>query len=585
MKPLFHLIRLMKTFMGWILLSILMGTAAICAGIGLLGASSWLIASAALHPSIADLQVAIVGVRFFGISRGVFRYLERLISHSVNLHIMSRLREDFYRRIEPDAPTNLHSYRSGDLLQRMMGDLETLENFYVRVAAPFFVAVVIATGTSLFVGGYLVECGIILAAGLLTNGLLIPILTLFVSRPWIRDLTSVHADVSALTVEGVQGLEDLQAYHAHDRWSGAIQGKYSIAGSIQNKITAINAIGSALSLLVLNSTMLGVVSAAIPRVNTGELNGVMLAVLALVTSASFESVSTMPSAAINLNSSMESANRLFGIGVRELEINPSDRKTSVPSGDELIFNEISLIYPDAPQPVLRGVSFNIQKGEKKAIVGLSGAGKTSLLNLLMQFQAPSSGNILIDGINLQSIDQSDLHSIFGLVTQSPYLFSTSLRENLLLAKPGISDKTLLEVLEQAELGEWVSTLPDGLDTWLGENGVKMSGGERQRLAVARLILQDSPILLLDEPTANLDPINETRILNNLFTVFQEKSILLVTHRLNLLERMDEILVLDHGEIIERGKYADLLASKGKFKRMAVLEDDMVIFDNEYRTDF
>lgn len=577
MKPLFHLIHLMKAFTGWILLSILMGTAAIGAGIGLLGTSSWLIASAALHPSIAELQVAIVGVRFFGISRGIFRYLERLISHSVNLHILSSLREDFYRRIEPGAPANLYSYRSGDLLQRMMGDLETLENFYVRVAAPVIVAFVIATGTSLFVGGYLAECGVILAAGLLTNGLLLPIFDLFLSRPWIKNLTLAHADVSAFTVEGVQGLEDLQAYHAHSRWVRTINEKSSQAAMIQNKITAISAMGNALSLLVLNGTLLGVVCAAIPQVNAGELNGVMLAVLALVASASFESVSTMPSAAINLNSSIESANRLFRIGVTEVESRLSDRKIPLPPGNELIFDNINLIYPGALQPALKGITINLHKGEKKAIVGVSGAGKSSILNLLMCFQAPSSGNIRIDGINL--------HSIFGVVSQSPYFFSASLRENLLLARSGLSDQTILETLEEVELGEWAGTLPDGLDTWLGENGVKMSAGERQRLAFARLILQDSPILLLDEPTANLDPINETLILDHLLTVFHNKSIVLVTHRLNLLERMDEILVLDHGEIVERGKYADLMASGGKFKRMIDIEDDLMVFDEESRVDF
>lgn len=583
MKQLLHLLRLIKAFTGWVFLSILMGTAAIGAGIGLLGTSSWLIASAALHPSIADLQVAIVGVRFFGISRGVFRYLERLISHSVNLHLLSRLREDFYRRIEPGAPANLHSYRSGDLLHRMMSDLETLENFYVRVVAPVVVAVVIAAGTSLFVGGYLKQCGLILASGLFTNGFLLPMLTLFTSRPWVRDLTAVHADVSALTVESLQGLEDLQAYHAHDRWFETLQGEYRQAGKIQNKITGINSMGSALSLLALNSTVLGVLWAAIPRVSAGELDGVMLAVLAMVTSASFEAVTIMPSAAVNLNSSLSSANRLFGVGGQELEIRQPDRKNSIPPGDEVFFNKISLVYPDALKPVLQGISFSIHKGEKKAIVGVSGAGKTCLLNLLMRFQIPTSGRILIDGIDLQSIAQPNLPSIFGVVSQSPYLFSTSLRENLQLARPGAVDKEILMALEQAELGEWAGKLPDGLDTWLGENGVRMSAGERQRLAVARLILQNPPILLLDEPTANLDPINETHILNNLFTIFCSKTILFVTHRLTLLERMDEILVLDHGEIIERGKYTDLLACEGKFKRMVTFEEDIVIFEGESRS--
>jgi len=583
MKPLLPLFKLMKAFTGWIILSILMGTAAIGSGIGLLGTSSWLIASAALHPSIAELQVAIVGVRFFGISRGVFRYLERLISHSVNLHLLSRLREDFYQRIEPRAPANLRTYRSGDLLHRMMGDLETLENFYVRVAAPVVVAVVIAVGTSLFIGGFLAECGIILAAGLFTNGFLLPVFTLFTSRPWVRELTNVQAEASALTVESLQGLEDLQAYHAHDRWFAVLQENYRQAGKIQSKITAINATGSAFSLLILNCTVLGVVWAAIPLVSAGELDGVMLAVLAMVTSASFEAVSVMPAASVNLNASISSAKRLFNVGGQILETKPFDRENPVLSGGEVIFSDISLVYPDAPQPALKGISFSLYRGEKKAVVGDSGAGKTSLLNLLMRFYTPASGNIIVDGIDLQQIDPASLHSIFGVVPQSLYLFNASLRKNLQLARPGAEDKALQEALEKAGLGKWAWQLPDGLDTWLGENGVKMSAGERQRLAVARVILQDPPVLLLDEPTANLDQVNEARILDNLFTIFQDRTILLITHRLSLLEKMDEILVMNSGEIVERGKYFDLLACEGKFKRMVDFENDVVV-ENDARDD-
>ncbi len=574
MKQFLHLVSLLRPFLGEILLSILLGIAAIGAGIGLLGTSAWLIASAALHPSIAELQIAIVGVRFFGISRGFFRYLERLTSHSVNLNLLSNLREDFYRRIEPGAPANLHPYRSGDLLDRVMGDLEVLQNFYVRVVAPVIVAVVVTAGMSLFAGGYAAGCGIILAAGLVINGLLLPAGSILISRPITERITNIRVEISSATVEVLQGLEDLQAYNVQERWFGKIEGENRKAGQAQEQLNLVNAAGSGIYLLVVSLTLLGIMWFAIPLVNSQEMSGVALAVLIMAAGASFEATASLPSAASNLNSSLASARRLFsidGTAQSSVEIGHCE-----PGGQELKIEKLSFSYTGNSPVILREVNLDLKRGQRKALVGVSGAGKTSLLNLLLGFQTSYTGKILVDGCEINNIDRAYLHRIFGVVPQSIYIFNASLRENLLLAKESASDEEICRALALVQLERWLKNLPQGLDTWLGEHGMKMSAGERQRLAAARIVLQDPPMVLLDEPTANLDPINETNLLDNLFSLFQDKGILLITHKLHLLEQMDEIILLHHSTIAEHGSYTTLMNRDGLFSRLAKLEDDRLM---------
>ena len=575
MKTFFRLLSLLKPFASEILLSLLLGVATIASGIGLLGTSAYLIASAALHPSIAELQVAIVGVRFFGISRGVFRYLERLVSHSVNLRILAKLRADFYTRIEPDAPANLFPFRSGDVLGRVMGDLETLENFYVRVISPAIVALVITAGVSLFIGGYLREIGFILASGLIITGFILPGVTVYLSKTHIDRLTRAKADLSSGIVETIQGLEDLQACNAQEIWFEKLHVNNHVTGKIQIKLTTINSVNSGIYLLLMNLTILGILWVAIPVVSSGGMSGVSLAVVMLLAMASFEATLTLPSAAQNLNASLVSGKRLFEIGGEDLTGVQTPKSTPTPEGQRLVFEGVKFSYGDGQPPILDGLDLVLEKGKKIAVVGASGEGKTSILNLLLRFCEPKSGRVTLDGVDITSLDPAMVRSKFGVMMQATYLFNTSLRENLLLAKPDASVSELNHALSSAELSDWVASLPDGLDTWVGEHGVKLSAGERQRVALARLVLQDAPFLLLDEPTSNLDPINENRIMKTLYLLFWDRGILLITHRLNLLKDMDEILVLQNAGIIERGKFLELMSSNGKFKSIYDIGQDLL----------
>jgi ATP-binding cassette subfamily C protein CydC len=313
MRILFRLLSFLKPFTKEIGLSVLIGVATIGAGIGMLGTSAYLISMAALHPSIADLQVAIVGVRFFGISRGVFRYLERLVSHSVNLKVLARLRVWFYEGAEKIAPAGLQNQRGGELLNGVMADLETLENFYVRVVSPILVAFIITIGMSFFLSGYFLPLGLILASGMVLNGVVLPALSIGLTRKTGTQLQQTRAALSAEMLETFQGIEDLQASGAETYWQQKVERASQNVGRIQIYYGFLSGFNNGLTFLVANLTVFVILLYAIPQVNLGGMSGVSLAVVSLLTMASFEATNSLPQAAQNLTASLASAKKLFDL--------------------------------------------------------------------------------------------------------------------------------------------------------------------------------------------------------------------------------------------------------------------------------
>lgn len=566
MKPIVQISGFLRYFLAEILLSITLGIAAIAAGIGLLGTSAYIIASAALQPSIATLQVAIVGVRFFGITRGVFRYFERLVSHSVNLRLVARLREVFFRRIEPGAPANLTSLHGGDVLQRVMGDLEVLENFYVRVLAPLVIAVVIVIGTSFFVGDFALELGIVLFAGMVATGVLHPLLALVFTRKPSENLVLANAAGAKKWVELLQGLEDIQSCNAQPFFYKPLIEDINRMGQLQNRLNLLKGINSGLGLLLMNLTLLAILWVAIPMVNTGILDGVSLAVITLVVLAGFEAVNPLPAAAHYLKASRAAAQRIFAFAKPDQQSGLYRFDQDLAMSRSIQFEGIDLLLENDMDPVLKGISFELAKGKKVALVGASGAGKTSLINLLAGFQQARVGRITADGRDLKQVDPDTARSLFAVLPQQVYLFNGDIRENLLLANPQALDDALLDVIDRTGLREWFQSQPDGLETWIGERGVKMSGGERQRLGAARVLLQDRPFILLDEPTANLDQLTGGQLMRSLFIHAEGRGLFLITHDLTWLAAMDEILLIEEGKIIERGSYTTLINSQGAFSR-------------------
>lgn len=570
MKTILRLLGFLRPFSGWVILSVVLGSAAIAAGIGLLGTSASLIARAALHPSIASLQVAIVGVRFFGLSRGVFRYLERLTSHSTNFRLLAGLRSWFYRSIEPLSPVGLLNMQSGDLLARAIGDIETLENFYVRIVAPPVTAGIVTLGVGWFTGSLDLRAGLALVGGLLVGGILIPIIAYWVNRTTGRRLVEARARISAMLVEGLQGISDLTAFGWGGYYLERVADHYRTLASAQRRNGWVQGAVEALSLLTAQLTLAAVLWLAIPSVISGRLEGYLLAVLALVTLASFEAVAPLPQAAQQLESCLQSARRLFVLtdqGPAVLLPQAKENLTSLTSPLELMVDHLSYRYPGSEVDALKGVSLRLTAGKRLAVVGPSGAGKSTLVNLLLRFVEGPHGAVCVNGLPFADISEEHCRALFAVISQSTYLFSASIRQNLRMAKPEATDEELAVVIEKARLTEWVNALPAGLDTWAGEHGLHMSGGERQRLALARTLLKNAPILLLDEPTAHLDAVLEEQILNELLESSSGKSMILITHRLAGMDKMDEIIVLDDGLVVERGKHADLLARQGLYARM------------------
>ncbi len=595
-----------------LLAAVLVGFVTIAASISLMSTSAWLISTAAIATSIAQFGVSVVGVRFFGITRALARYGERLISHALTFKLLADLRVWFYQSVEPLAPARLVTARSGDLLSRVISDIESLDNFYVRALAPPLVAFVIIIGMGIFMGILSPHLGLTIVAFLLALGVGLTALTLILNRAPGRILVEQRARLRADLVDSVQGLPDLVAFGQEKTYFNRIQAAGSAYSATQTRLAHLNGFQSALSTFITGLAAITMLTLAIPLISAGLLPGVMLAVVVLGTMSSFEAVQGLPQAAQQLESNLQAARRLFQIADSTPAVSDPPNPLPRPASADLTIKNLSFAYETKPQStqrdtkeilktpscdvapfvvknVLSEINFNLPAGRKIAIVGTSGAGKTTLANLLLRFWDYTEGQIHLDGHDLRHYAQTDARRMFSVVGQSTYLFNASLRENLLLANPSATQADIETTCRQAELHDFIQTLPEGYETLVGERGLSLSGGERQRLAIARALLKNAPILLLDEPTANLDANTEAKIITTLHQLMSaplrvsasesafirdsaNKSVLWITHRLIGLDQMDEILVLDSGKIVERGTHAELLAQNGLYATMWNLQN-------------
>lgn len=562
-----RLLGFLRPFWLQILFSVFLGFLTIGSSVGLMGSSAWLISTAALHPSIAELGIAIVGVRFFGILRGIARYLERLTSHNVTFEVLTRLRVWFFEALVPLAPARLQRYRSGDLLGRIISDIKTLEDFYIRSIAPPLVAVLIGAGTAVFIGGYHPLGSWILASFFILIGLFQPLIVrLLASNPG-RELVQTRSRLGTGLVNFIQGLPDWLVFGQADQKQSKLSAEGEEYSRVQISLTRINGLNEGLFTFFSNLAMWLVLLTAVPLVETSQLSGVMLATLALMTLVSFEAVQTLPQAMETFASSLEAGVGLFDVvDARPAVLDPAAEKR-IPAQFDLQIKELSFRYPGTETNVLNQISFQIQPGEITALVGPSGSGKSTLLNLLLRFWEYQTGEIRLGGRSLQDLSQEKIRERFSVVSQSGTLFYDTIQANLALARPSAALDEIISAARKARIHDLIQSLPDGYQTLLGERGQRFSAGEQQRIRIARAVLKDAPFFLLDEPTANLDPITEKEILTTVFDLLQEKTALLVTHRLVRLNRADQILVLDQGRIIEAGTEAELLALKGFYHQM------------------
>lgn len=538
-----RLLVLIAPYRGWFAIAVLLGFATVGSSIGLIATSSYLIASAALMPSIAVLSIPIVGVRFFGIARALFRYAERYTAHTATFRLLAGMRGWFYETVEPLAPAGLIDQRGGDLLARAVGDVETLEQFYLRVLAPPLVALLaglLACGLML---AFDVRLALMLLLLLGLAGLVVPLLVHTLSRRSAGASIAYRANLSTNLVEGVQALDDLLALGREDLLLARVREDSRRLAQAQENLAAVRGLGNGLVLLLSHLAALAMLLLAIPLVRNGELDGVYLALLALTALASFEAVTPLAVALQSLETSLAAARRIFAITDTPAQISNEPANSPEPQDYSLELRNVSFSYPGQSQNVLENLSLRIEAGQQLALIGPSGAGKSTLVQLILRFWEGWSGEILLGGVALRAYRADDVRQMIGVVAQHTHLFNGTIAENLRIARPMASQAELDEACRRAHLSDLIKRLPNGYDTWIGEQGMKLSGGERQRLAIARALLKDAPILILDEPTAHLDQATASDVVAALEQLRQGRTTLTITHRHEHLASVERIVEL------------------------------------------
>ncbi len=563
-------IRLLLLHWKWMALGTLLGLLTIIASVGLLSLAGWFIsatAAAGLTLTTAYLFnffYPSIGVRLFAIIRTAGRYAERIVCHDTTFRILENLRTWFYRHLEPLAPSCLMQYRSGDILSRIVADIDVLDNLYVRVMSPSVVALLLWITLLLFLWVFDPIIAGSAFVFLLAAGFVVPAVAVRVSAKPGRQLPLRTADLRVRIVEGLQGLAELLIFGAHHRHLENVEKSNRALLKSQLQMSHIRGISTALITLLSGLAVLTVLYFGVDLVSRGALDGANLALVGLAVLASFEAVLPLPLAYQYLGQTREAGHRLLEIVNTEPAVSFPEKSNTQPMMFDLRFDKVSFRYDDKEPLAVREVDIHVPHGQRLAVIGETGAGKSTLVHLLVRFWNPTNGRILVGDNDIRTLSESDLRRHIAVVSQQPHLFNASLRENLLLARPEASEEDLRQALDSARLINFVDSLPDGLDTWIGEAGKLLSAGQARRLAVARAILRDAPIWVLDEPTEGLDRITEQQVMKNLYDLTAGRTVLLITHRLVDLHRMDKILMLERGRIIEQGSHEALLKGNTRY---------------------
>ena len=548
-------------------LGTLFGLIAVAAAIGLLSLAGWFLTATALAGLAPASAVAFnfffpsIGVRLFAFIRTGVRYAERLVTHDTTFRILAGLRVWFYRHLEPLAPAGLAHYHSGDVLNRLVEDIDTLDNLYLRVLSPTVVALTIATILLVFLGWFdigMATWGILF---LLIAGFVVPATSAARGAAAGREMGRDSARLRTLIIEGFQGLGELLVFGAHQRHMENIRRTNTAMMSHQKTMSHVSALSEAATILLTGAAVTTILYIGIARVSNGSLTGASLALVTLAVLAAFEAVHPLPRAYQYLGRIQESCRRLKEVVETEPAIRFPDQSKVMPPGFDITFEDVSFRYPDHTQKALEAIQLYIPAGHRLAILGETGSGKSTLLNLLVRFWDPSEGRILMGGKDMCSLSETDLRRYVNAVSQRSHLFGATIRENLLLANPDATEAQLRMALELACLLSFVDALPEGMDTWVGESGRLLSGGQARRLAMARCFLKDGPIWILDEPTEGLDQSTGKKLLSNIFEKTKGKTLLLITHRMVDLHQMDLIVILKGGRIISQGSPEVLLTSE------------------------
>jgi thiol reductant ABC exporter CydC subunit len=524
-------------------LSVLAGVGAAGASVGLMATAAWLISRAALHPPVLHLMVAIVAVRAFGISRGVLRYVERLAGHDAALRALGALRVRLFTELERLAPAGLAAYRRADLVQRMVSDVDAVLDMLTRVVLPYAVALLVGAGSVALVGALSPAAGIALAAGLIVVGVLVPLLQRSAARRADGRLAPLRGDLATGTVDLLHGLDDLVAYGADQSRLDRIAEVDGRLRRTEQRSAAMAGASAAVTALTTGACLLTGLIAGAVAVRAGTLSGELLAVIVLTPLAVFEAAAGLPAAAQRFAGARAALGRLaevFGTPSPVAEpVVPAD----VPDGPHTLRLENVSAAWEPGRTVVRGFDLDLPPGRRVALVGPSGSGKSTVAALLVRWLDPVAGRITLDGVDLREIPPEKVRRIVGYLPEDAYLFDTTIEENLRIGRRDASAAQLRMALEAARLADWVDSLPQGPATPVGEHGMRLSGGQRRRLALARALLADFQVLILDEPTEHLDDDTAAALTRDLLTAAGGRTVLLITHRTDGLSDVDGVVAL------------------------------------------
>ncbi|MYR71271.1 MULTISPECIES: thiol reductant ABC exporter subunit CydD [unclassified Streptomyces] len=553
---------------GKLFLALLLGSLAVGSSVGLMAVSGWLISRASEQPPVLYLMVAVTATRAFGLGRAVFRYAERLVSHDAVLRTLAELRVAVYRGLERVAPAGLRTARRGDLLTRLVSDVDALQDYWLRWLLPAGTALLVGVGAVGFTGWLLPEAGAVLAAGLLLAGVGVPLVSGAAARHAERRLAPARSLLAVRVADLLGGTAELTVAGALPRRKREVRAADADLTAIASRAATATAVGAGLSALLCGLTVVAAALAALPAVRDGRLAGVALAVVVLTPLAAFEAVNGLPLAVQFRRRIGRSAERVYEVLDAPLPVRePADPAEPPASPFPLVLRDLSARYGGADRDALDSVGLTLVPGRRVAVVGPSGSGKTTLAQVLLRFLDAREGSYSLGGVEASALDGDTVRTFVGLCAQDAHVFDSSIRENLRLARTGATDDELCDALARARLLDWVRSLPDGIDTLVGEHGARLSGGQRQRLALARALLADFPVLVLDEPAEHLDLATADALTADLLDATRGRTTLLITHRLAGLDAVDEVLVLDEGRIAQRGAYEELAVADGPLRGM------------------
>ncbi|MEW2043393.1 thiol reductant ABC exporter subunit CydC, partial [Streptomyces sp. NPDC005534] len=557
---------------GPLALALLLGSLALGSAVGLMATSGWLISRASEHPPVLYLMVAVTATRAFGIGRAVFRYAERLVSHDAVLRMLADTRVAVYRRLERLAPAGLRTTRRGDLLSRLVADVDALQDYWLRWLLPTGAAVLVSAVSVGFTAWLLPEAGAALAVGLLAAGVGVPLVTGAVARRAERRLAPARGALATQVADLLTGTAELTVAGALPARTAATRRADSVLTRIASRGATATALGDGLTAVVCGLTVAATALVGAQAVAAGRLDGVLMAVVVLTPLAAFEAVMGLPLAVQYRQRVHKSAERVYEVLDAPDPVREPERPRQAPASPfPLRLEGVRARHAGQRRDALAGLDLTLDEGRRIAVVGISGAGKTTLAQVLLRFLDTEAGTYTLGGVDAYGMEGDAVRRLVGLCAQDAHLFDSTVRENLLLARKDATEAGLRDALGRARLIDWVDGLPDGLDTLIGEHGARLSGGQRQRLALARALLADFPVLVLDEPAEHLDLATADALTADLLAATEGRTTLLITHRLAGLDAVDEVIVLADGQVVQRGGFTELSAVEGPLRDMVERE--------------